>query len=322
MLRTHRLVGGLWCTEKGIDAARAGVTALGTTPGHPVWIEAIVPDTAEQALLVERMHLPRESVDDALKPHHPPLLRELDSHLMAIIHSPEPGHEVHTRKISLFLGKGWLISIVRRELPMLDPLRTALERNPAYYLAAPERILHAILHHMCDVFEERVDEMIDAAEELEERALERAAGDTLKKLQQLRRRTAALTRVVRAQRDVFQALARGGHPLIPRAEEPALRDVANHMLRIYDLLEAVRDGILAAREGHLNAMNTELNVTMRTLTAVATLLLPLSLIAGIFGMNFEGLPLVDRPWGLPVLGGVMALVAIGTWRWLHRKMWL
>jgi magnesium transporter len=319
MLAVHRHDGAAWRTTSGLEAARAAAVDLA---GHPAWFEAVAPDAAEQAFLVDQLRLPKDSLDDSLRPHHPPLLRELDTHLMAIVHAPEPGLEVHTRKISLFLGRGWLVSVVRRELALLDPLRPALERNPDYYLGRPERIVHAILHHLCDVFEERVDEMIDCAEELEERSLERAAADTLEKLQQLRRRTAALARIVRAQRDVMQALARGGIPLIPRGEEPYLRDVADHMLRIYDLLEAVRDGILAARDAHLTAMNTELNVTLRTLTAVATLLLPLSLIAGVFGMNFAAMPLIDRPWGVWALLGGMALVGGMTWGWLRRRRWL
>lgn len=319
MLRVHREETGRWQTTTGLAAARAAAADL---EERSVWIEAIVPDDAEQSFLRDEFRLPHDSLEDALRPHHPPLLRELESHLMTIVHAPEPGLEVNTRKISLFLGRGWLVSVVRREFALLDPLRPLLERNPGYYLAAPERIFHAILHQLCDVFEERVDEMIDCAEDLEEKSLDRAAGDTLEKLQQLRRRTAALARIVRAQRDVFQALARGGIPLIPRNEEPYLRDNADHMLRIYDLLEAVRDGILAARDAHLTAMNTDLNVTMRTLTAVATLLLPLSLVAGVFGMNFKTMPLIEEPWGLPVLLVVMAVVAAGTWRWLRAKRWL
>jgi len=324
MIRVHRLRDGAWRTEEGGDALRdAAAAADGGERAHaPYWIEAIAPDAGEVELLVAGLDLPRESVRDALEPSHPPILRELDSHLMAIVHAPEKGDELHTRKVALFLGRGWLVTIVRLELPLLDPLRETMRRNAAWYLRAPERIAHSILRHMCDVFEERVDEMIDCAEELEEAALLRQAVDPLSTLQQLRRRTAKLARVVRAQRDVCQGLARGGNPFIPRAEEPYLRDVADHMLRIYDLLEAVRDGILAARDAHLTAMNTELNLTLRTLTAVATLLLPLSLIAGLFGMNFKSMPLIDQPWGLAVLSGVMVVLAIATWKWLRGRGWL
>jgi len=324
MIRVHRLRDGEWNVAEGAEALRdAAAASDGGERAHaPFFIEVVKPDAGEVELLVDGLDLPRESVRDALEPSHPPILRELDSHLLAIVHAPEKGEELHTRKIALFLGRGWLVTVVRLELPLLEPLRETMRRNPGWYLRAPERIAHAILRHMCDVFEERVDEMIDCAEELEEAAIARTAADPLSTLQQLRRRTAALARVVRAQRDVCQGLARGGNPFIPRAAEPYLRDVADHMLRIYDLLEAVRDGILAARDAHLTAMNTELNLTLRTLTAVATLLLPLSLIAGLFGMNFKSMPLIEQPWGLAALGGVMAVIAFGTWRWLRGRGWL
>lgn len=318
MLRVHRRDRADWRTEEGLAAAASAAAARDR---EPAWIEAIAPDATEQELLRGACGLPSDWVTAALEPEHPPRLVERDGLLFAIAHAPKPGMEVATRKVSLILGPRLLVSIVRLPMPLLDPLHEVLRANPAWYLAAPERIVHAVLHHLADIFEARIDESIDLAEELEEGAMGREQG-VLRRLHQLRRRTAAFARVLRAQRDVCQALARGGHPLLSREIEPYFRDVADHMLRIYDLLEGVRDGILAARDGHLTAMNHELNVTMRTLTAVATMLLPLSLIAGIWGMNFEYLPLTRAWWGLPVLLGGMATVALVVWRWLHKHRWL
>ncbi|MBL8840899.1 MAG: magnesium transporter CorA family protein [Planctomycetes bacterium] len=318
MLRVHHRDGAEWRTEEGLAAA---ATAAAARDRESAWIEAIAPDATEQELLRGACGLPSDWIAAALEPEHPPRLVEREGLLFAIAHAPNPGLEVATRKVSLILGPRLLVSIVRLPMPLLDPLHEVLRANPAWYLAAPERIVHAVLHHLADIFEERIDESIDLAEELEDGALDREKG-VLRRLHHLRRRTAAFARVLRSQRDVCQALARGGHPLLSREIEPYLRDVADHMLRIYDLLEAVRDGILAARDGHLTAMNHELNVTMRTLTAVATMLLPLSLIAAIYGMNFEHLPLSRSPWGLPVLLGVMVAVAFAVWRWLHRQHWL
>ncbi len=318
MLRTHRLVGGHWNTEEGIAAARAAAVAR---EQQSAWVEAIAPNASEQEVLRDAWKLPAEWIDAALEEQHPPRLVERDDMLFAVVHVPKPGMEVATRKLCIFLGGHWLVTVVRVPLPLLDPLHLVLCRNAAYYLALPERIVHALLHHMADIFEERIDESIDLAEELEEGAMGHEAG-ILPRLHQLRRRTATFARVLRAQRDVCQALARGGHPLFSREIEPYLRDVADHMLRIYDLLEAVRDSILAARDGHLTAMNHQLNVTMRTLTAVATTLLPLSLIAGIYGMNFDHLPLLHSPWGLPIVLAVMATIGLLVWRWLHRNRWL
>jgi len=94
------------------------------------------------------------------------------------------------------------------------------------------------------------------------------------------------------------------------------------MLRIYDLLESVRNGILAARDTYLTAVNNQLNLAMRTLTAVATILLPLGLVAGVFGMNFEHLPLLKDPRGFWIVVAGMAALAGVMAVFFKRRSWL
>jgi magnesium transporter len=214
------------------------------------------------------------------------------------------------------------VTVVRAPLPLLEPLQEQLRRHATYFLDAPDLLAHAILDHMAQIFEERVDEMIDQADELSDTALDRADPDVLPEIQRLRRSATAFTRIVRTQRDVYQSLARGGCPFLSHRVEPHLRDIADHMLRVYDLLEAVRDGILAARDAYLTSVNYQLNETMRKLTAIATILLPLGLLAGIFGMNFDHIPFAHRSFGFWFVLGGMATVAVGLTAWLRARRWL
>jgi magnesium transporter len=94
------------------------------------------------------------------------------------------------------------------------------------------------------------------------------------------------------------------------------------MLRIYDLLEAVRDGIVAARDSHLTALSNRVNASMRTLTAVATILLPLSFVAGVFGMNFDVIPFSHSPYGFWFAMGVMGVLALILYVLFRRRAWL
>ena len=318
MLRIHQLDGERWATSEG-TAALAVAVERGR---RPIWVEAIAPDAAERTALVAALKLQEGSLVDALEPQHPPVFRDFEQHLFLIVHAPESSQQQATRKVALFIGDRFVVSVVRTELKLLDPVQEQMRRHPRYYLERPERVAHALLHHMADVFEERVDELIDVAQLLEEEALEKQGGDLLQRLHALRRRAAGFTRTVRAQRDVCQALARGGNSFLSRSVEPYLRDVADHMLRIYDLLEAVRDGILAARDSHLTAVNNQLNLTMRTLTAVATILLPLGLIASLFGMNFDAMPLLHRPGGFWIVAGGMTALAVGLFAWFRSRRWL
>jgi magnesium transporter len=282
----------------------------------------VAPDDAERAALCAEFGLQRLSLEDALEQEHPPTFREFANHLFMIVHAPESSTQRATRKVALFLGEKFVVTLVRAPLPLLAPLAARLRQHDAHYLCAPERVAQAVLAFMTDVFEERVDELIDVAERLDEEALEGSRPEFLERLHKLRRRSAFFARVVRTQRDVCQSIARGDTRFFSRDILPFLRDVADHMLRIYDLLEAVRDNILAARDSYLTAMNTQLNLAMRTLTAVATIILPLGLVASVFGMNFERMPLLKNPAGFWILMGAMAASAAGLWAWFKKRSWL
>jgi len=316
VLRVHRCDGKEWRTTEGaagLERAR---------DGSPCWIEAIEPDASERTLLHERLGLHEMALGDALEKEHPPVFREFDDHVFIIVHAPATSEQRATRKVALFLGKTWVVTLLRAPVALLDPLLEQMRRHPDHYLGAPERIAHAFLAHMSDVFEERVDELIDRSERLEEEATEIASRDLLPRLHQLRRRAAHFARIVRVQRDVYQAIARGDTPFFSRDVAPFLRDAADHMLRIYDLLESVRDGILAARDTYLTAVNNQLNLAMRTLTAVATIMLPLGLIASVFGMNFDRMPLLKEPYGFWILVAGMGVLAGGMALFFKRRSWL
>jgi magnesium transporter len=201
VLRLHRLRDKQWQTEEGIDAV---VAATKDRNGGPIWVEAIAPDAAECAALVRQFALRERLLEDAVEPLTPPVLREFDEHLFLIVHAPETSNRKETRKIALFLGDRWLVTVVRAPLPLLEPLVAQLKRHPDYYLSRADFIAEAILDHMAQVFEERVDEMIDQVEAISDRVLEDPDRGALPELHQLRRRAAAFTRIVRAQRDVCQ----------------------------------------------------------------------------------------------------------------------
>jgi magnesium transporter len=308
-------VNGAWRTDEGAAALR------GVREGPCCWVEAVATDAAEVAALREHLGLHEIALRDALEQEHPPVFREFPDHLFAIVHAPESSERRATRKVAIFLGANWVVTLLRAPVPLLKPLIDQMRRHPDHYLVAPERVAHAVLNHMADVFEERVDELIDRSERLEEEAVESAPRDLLTRLHQLRRRSAHFARVVRTQRDVCQSIARGDTAFFSRDIAPFLRDVADHMLRIYDLLESVRDGILAARDSYLTAVSNQLNRAMKTLTALATILLPLGLVAGIFGMNFERMPLLRDAHGFWIVLGVMALCAGTMALWFRRRRW-
>jgi magnesium transporter len=124
------------------------------------------------------------------------------------------------------------------------------------------------------------------------------------------------------QREILLRLARGEFDEIPREAMPFYRDVYDHFLRVTDLVDSYRDLVSNVLEGYLSVQSNRMNEIMKTLTLMSTVMLPITFIAGIYGMNFQDMPELRSPWGYPAALSLMALVVIVALLWFWRKGWL
>jgi magnesium transporter len=146
--------------------------------------------------------------------------------------------------------------------------------------------------------------------------------DTMRAIIDLRNDLTRTARVVRSQRDVAGMLARATYEQLPERLTPYLRDVYDHLLRVHDQIEGARDQILAVRDLYLALVNNRLSDIMRVLTVIATIMMPLSLVAGIWGMNVGGLPGAQSRLGFWVVCVAMGLLATAMLVWFRRRRWL
>jgi magnesium transporter len=286
------------------------------------WFHVTDPTPEERTALAVKLGLHELSIRDALRMKHPAKLAHYDNHLFVIAHTPVQGGESLTRKIAVFLGETWIASISRVPLATIAEAQQRIVAEPERFLCAPERVMHAILDHQMDGFERFVDEMVDRVDAMDCGAAVTTEPECLHNIQRERREVARLLRVVRTQRDVCHTLSRLNHPVLSQQITPYLRDVYDHCLRVHDLLEGVRESLALARDGYLSAVNNRLSDVMRVLTVIATIMMPLSLVAGIFGMNFKDMPLLgDRP-GFWLTMGFMFAVALGMLAWFRKRRWI
>jgi len=322
MHRIYRLADGhLDVVEGGAPSPPAPATSLGPN-GARVWIEVEVPTPDERAWLVQVLGLHEIALEEALRPGTPPKLDDYGEHVFLIAHTPARDGQRRTRKIALFLGRSWIATVVRAPLTGFDAVRERVRRDPAQMLGSPDHLAHAILDHMSTGFEQQVDLMIDRAEALEDAALERPTRPTLAAILALRREHKDLLRVVRGQRDVLQALGRSECPVLTKRMRPYFRGLADHVMRLYELLDDLADNITSARDAYLVTINNRLSDVMRVLTVIATIMLPLTLVTGIYGMNFESIPGLKSPIGFwSVIGAMTALAAVML-ALFRRRGWL
>jgi magnesium transporter len=228
-----------------------------------------------------------------------------------------------TVELDTFIGKNFLFtyhekpsrSIAGAMDLLLRTHGSPLRRGPAY-------VLHAILHRQVDSMEPLLDDMEQRVESLEDRVLVHPGSDDLARLLALKRTTLQLRRWMTKQREVLLRLARNEFVQISAEQAVLFRDVYDHLFRYTDLLETNREMITSLQESYLSVTNLRLGEIMKFLTLFTAVLMPLTVITGIYGMNFDHMPELKQWWGYPAVLFFMAVVAGLILRFFRRRGWL
>jgi magnesium transporter len=201
-----------------------------------------------------------------------------------------------------------------------------LERDPHLLLKGPAWLAHSILDTAVDNYLPIVDELDLQLEHLSNDALARAGTPrgpaVMRKILKFKRMLQNLRRMSIHQREILLRLSRGDFDEIPRDTVPFYRDVYDHFLRVNDTIEGYRDLVTSTLEAYLSVQSNRMNEVMKTLTMISTVMLPLTFIAGVYGMNFEHMPEVKWVLGYPFSMVLMAIVTTGILLWFRYKGWL
>jgi magnesium transporter len=209
----------------------------------------------------------------------------------------------------------------------VDAIHKELGRSGTRLLArGPAWIAHAILDNLTDRYLPIIDDFDEAIETLELEVVEKAGTPEGKPLLQrifdLKRSLQSLRRISVHQREVLLRLSRGEFDEVPQEAMPFYRDVFDHFVRVTDLAESYRDLVSASLDAYLSVQSNRMNEVMKTLTLISTIMLPLTFIAGVYGMNFEIMPELKWKYGYAFALGSMALVAGLIVLWFKTRKWL
>ena len=308
------------------------------TPGGPVlWVELDGLSNLDQLkALGEKFGLHPLALEDVLTLGQRPKVEPYDNHLFLLSQmiSAEEDGSVSSEQVSMFLGPDFLLSIEEDPetdtfKPVHERLRTARGRIRAMgpdYLAYA--LLDAIVDHKFPLLE-RLGEALDA---LDTDVVERPSIEQVHRLHDAKRLLAHLRRFVWPEREVISSLLHDESGLIKRESKVYLRDCYDHTVQIMDLLESYRDVATANMDMYLSAVGMRTNEIMRVLTVISSIFIPLTFLAGIWGMNFSperdgqkmgwNMPELHEPWGYPACLGLMFLIALAQVIYFRRKKWL
>lgn len=220
------------------------------------------------------------------------------------------------------MGKNYIVTLHRQELPILREIADRWSRHPQAFEGGVGLLLYDILDALVDSYFPILDQIDEKIDQIETSIFQRGATESSEKIFRLKRALLVLRRIATPLRDMFNILTRRDHPLLSEQAVTYLRDIYDHTLRIVDTIDTYRDILAGALDAYLTVISNQLNVVMKSLTVVATILMSVGLIAGIYGMNFEYMPELTWRFGYFYALGLMVLIGVVLLYYFRRIKWL
>ncbi|MDP2327824.1 MAG: magnesium transporter CorA family protein [Dehalococcoidia bacterium] len=303
-------------TQRRLASDRAILDAHREARGL-LWVHITEMDAEDEALL-HRLRFHPLAIEDAVsRQYRRPKVENFGDYLFIVLHGIDDAgavEEITTTELDLFVGPTFVVSSSMTSLAWSEHLI----EQPAHAMARGTGMLaYTIIDALVDSVLPVVERMDEVAETIEERALAHPSPDLLEHILRLKRAGAMVGRVMTPQRDLLARIARGDYAPLDGENGAYFRDVTDHLERIEDLSQALRD-----RADHLvvlyhSALGLRQNEAMRQLAIVASIFMPLTLLTGIYGMNFQHMPELGWQYGhFAVLGIIAVTVSVGTfWLW-------
>lgn len=297
-----------------------------------VWVdirgenEADIPAIKDLLLNTFKFHY--LTVEDCIETRNIPKIEPFADYLYFIVHGVKPAEEsaarFDTRELDGYLGKNYVVTFHIERFRSIKNVKEQVRSSPFACERGAAYLLHQILDSIVDNYMPLVDSLDGEISNLEETVLSsrHSDGKLLGDIIDLRRSVARLKRTSTRQLEVLYRMSHGEFPLIPQTVLPFFRDVHDHLRRIADLSEGYRDLVAGLFEIHFTVIATKTNDIMKTLAVVSTIILPLTLIAGIYGMNFENMPELHSQYGYYVTLAAMAVLTIILLVYFWRRGWI
>ena len=320
-----------------ILAAKAGTVAwpetlarlpeLLASPDHVVWVDIADATAEENDILTKVFKFHHLAVEDCVSELNHPKLDDYGDYLYLVVHGiakADQRGDVRTTELDAFLGGNYVLTYRTAGMGGIDDVQKRVLSVPGVMAKGADWLLHALVDKLADTFLdviEKLDEEIDSLE----RKLFRGGPTTQRMLAEifaLKKDVLHLKRVVHPARDVYGRIARGDYRVVRTEVAPHFRDVYDHIVRVAEMLESFRDVVTSALETYLSVVAQRTNDIVKVLTIFSVATMLSSLLAGIYGMNFEKIPLAKDPNGFWIMVGLMVVmtgVLIGIFKW---RKWL
>jgi magnesium transporter len=290
-----------------------------------VWIGLHEPSPEEFAGVAEEFELHPLAVEDAIKAHQRPKLELYGDVLFLVVKTArydDARERIEFAELQLFVGKGFVVSVRHGEASELRSVRANLEADPQRMARGPIAVLHAVLDRVVDDYVPVLDGLDNDIIEIEGEVFSDDRHNPAGRIYKLKRQVLNMYRVVDPLLEPVERLHTNPHPLWDDDLGHYFRDVDDHLRRASSRIEIQRDLLSDVLQVNLSHVSVQQNDDMRRIASWAAMAAVPTLLAGVWGMNFEHMPELDKLWGYPLALVLMAVCVYGLFRYLRSQHWI
>jgi len=265
-------------------------------------------------------------LEDIMNTGQRPKMEDFEDYIFVVvkmIYYDDKDNEIRTEQLSVILGSNFVISFQEKEGDVFDPVRERIRNGKGRIRKMkPDYLAYALVDTIVDHYFVVLEKLGENIEDMEEELVTNPTPETLQTIHTLKRELIFLRKSVWPLREVINVLERGESSLINESTGIYLRDVYDHTIQVIDTIETFRDMVSGMLDIYLSSISNKMNEVMKVLTIIATIFIPLTFVAGIYGMNFKYIPELEWHWGYFAVLSLMVLTVSWMVLYFRKKRWL
>lgn len=287
-----------------------------------VWIDVDAPTAEELAWLGKAMSLHELTIEDLSKRNQRPKIEQYENYVFIVVRAFREGKAMGTAQMNMVLAGNCLATVSFEPVTAQDELYERVKKNRFFISLGADYLLYAVMDRILDSFFPYASELTEKLDALEDAVFAERGGWILNRAFEAKKQLFAFRKEVSPVRDMANSLARMEVRLIKQKTSHYFRDVYDHLVRIIDTIELNRDLVSNIMDAYLSQINNSLNKTMKRLTAISVMLMPPTLLASTFGMNFKVIPESDWEYGFYLIILLMVLMVGWSYYYFKKEDWL
>jgi len=286
-----------------------------------VWVDFEEPTKEELETLRSVFGFHPLALEDIIQGSQRPKVEAYEDYVFIVAYGLDDADKAE--QMNIFLGKDFLVTVNRKPIPKLNEAFERVKKNPIALKRGHDFLAYIVLDTLVDSFFPTIERMDDRLDALEDRIFKESSGkEVLEELFALKHKIIAIRRIALPLRDLLNVLARRDFDYIKASNSVYYRDVYDHLVRIAEMTDSLRDLLSSTMEGYLSVVSNNLNFVMKKLAAITVILMLPTLITGFYGMNVANLPIADHALSPEIITGVIIATAFGSYLFFHKLDWI